>query len=321
MGFWIQRVGFFWSSRPIEVWGLPPDRFETPTSTSKTAKLRCVVPKISGRTLEHRDRCPQSLNMTERCLSKSPTPLQPTLCWTNLVGLNLAYPVRERNAFDRAEGNTGSIRSVNILLIWLWQTMLPATAIALSDIFLFQPGWIVVNSCITWRMRSSCSGDYNESAIIKARTHQINLLQWHEDMKFMTHPPIRTQLHPCTSGTQWISMVLHPKGEPPGARETARTAAWLRVTTHYSWPPTTHPVNASAPHCLGLFSPFSRWELTSSSSPLPLSAYFSLTSAPCDFSVCRRTTYTWKPTTCIRGTEVAGVNDGSWPLRRSGLWL
>ena len=97
--FWIQRVGFFWSSRPIEVWGLPPGRFETPTSTSKIAKLRCVVPKISGRTLEHRDRCPQNLNMTERCLSKSPTPLQPTLCWTNLVGLNLAY-LRKRNAFD-----------------------------------------------------------------------------------------------------------------------------------------------------------------------------------------------------------------------------
>lgn len=69
MGCLNTKSWIFWSSRPIEVWGLPPGRFETPTSTSKTAKLRCVVPKISGRTLEHRDRCPQNLNMTERCLS------------------------------------------------------------------------------------------------------------------------------------------------------------------------------------------------------------------------------------------------------------
>lgn len=201
--------------------------------------------------------------------------------------------------------------------------MLPVTAIALSDIFLFQPGWIVVNSCITWRMRSLCSGNYNESEIIKARTHQINLLQWHEDIKFMTHPPIRTQLHPCTSCTQWISMVLHRKRWTTWRTRNCSNSCMakghcsLQLTTNYS----PCPVNASACNCLGLFSPFSRWELTSSSSPLPLSAYFSLTSAPCDFSVCRHTTYTWKPTTCIRGTEVAGVNDGSWPLRRSGLWL
>ena len=186
---------------------------------------------------------------------------------------------------------------------------------------LFQPGWIVVNSCITWRMRSSCSGNYNESAIIKARTHQINLLQWHEDMKFMTHPPIRTQLHPCTSGTQWISMVLHPKGEPPGARETARTAAWLRVTTHYSWPPTTHPSERfCSPLSRSFFSIFALRVDKLKLSTASVSLLFADLSTVW-LSVCRHTTYTWKPTTCIRGTEVAGVNDGSWPLRRSGLWL